>query len=180
MRQLILLFILSINSNLFAQHNNPQIFITSLEFVKDSTITNKAIKKIKRADWTDKIIVLYNDGKKIIFSSDSLWGFRDNEGNVIRSFGGELYNLQQYDSLCIYSIYHTTGKVSYTNYFFSKTLNSKIFPLTKTNIKEELNKCSCILEEMKKERQMLEIDYAAYDKVKKTYKIVAVYRSCNQ
>lgn len=179
MKKLLFLLLFLESLNLYAQHTNPQLYIKSVDISNNTEGKNRKIKKIKRADWSDKIIVYYSNGNKKTFSSDSLWGFRDNDGNIFRSFKGELYNLRQQDSLCIYSMDHNTGKVNYTNYYFSKSLDSNIFSLDKTDIKEQLNNSSCILEKIKKEKELFEVDYSAYDKANKTYKIVEFYKACN-
>jgi len=122
--------------------------------------------------FSGKYVSIIQNGKENKLSKDSIFGYRDCKGIDYRFYGNYDYEYQimENKSVVIYAAilqdpaYTGKGIKMVATYFFSKTLNSNILPLTVVNLKQvfpgDMRFCS-----------MSDKDLVVFDDTHKMYKI---------
>jgi hypothetical protein len=85
-----------------------------------------------------KQITVISNGKKLTFDKDQIFGYRDANGNDYRFHDGKAYQIVDTNGFYIYShdslVQQGKGPKPTPGYYFSKTSNSALLPLTFQNI----------------------------------------------
>jgi hypothetical protein len=136
------------------------------------------IKYVYPAFWSDSLVVRLTNKEKRVLPNDSIWGIKYGE-DYYRYFKKRFYRLNQLASLVVYSIHHSTGKSSHTDYYFSKNENSEIFRLTRKKLRTQFASDSCVLEAIKFGFKWYQ-SYSKFDKQTNSYRIVDLYKKCNR
>jgi len=163
------------------------LLFTSCKFnvalLKNSRDLNKmktelrVVKSIRRSVKYDSLIIKESNGTVKILACDSVWGIKYNDGTVYRNFEDQYFLLRQNSDIVIYSQSHGGYKSSTTSYYFSKELNSKIYPLKQKAIRREFANDTCFLNKLDKEVKWYQ-DFTTYDRKQKTYLIVKLFKEC--
>ena len=153
---LIILLFLSLNTS-FGQMQCSLRLITTSKGVSDSQSDTLLIQDIrlyvKTPFWIksdDSILVTMLSGEKIHLSYKNVWGI-ENCGTFERIGPWKFYVVRQIGSLIIYSFVQRYMHHSETIYYFSKTLDDKIYRLNWKNIKKQFKDNPCYLEKINKE-----------------------------
>lgn len=139
----------------------------------------KVVKSIRRAVKYDSLIVKEKNKTINVLACDSVWGIKYNDGTVYRNFEDQYFLLRQNSDIVIYSQSHGGYKTSHTSYYFSKDLDSKIYPLKQKAIKREFANDTCFLNKLEKEVKWYQ-DFTTYYKKQKTYLIVKLFKECKK
>lgn len=139
----------------------------------------KVIKSIRRAMKYDSLIIKERDGTIKVLACDSVWGIKYMDGTVYRNFEDQYFLLRQNSDIVIYSQSHGGYKSSTTSYYFSKELNSKIYPLKQKTIEREFANDTCFLNKLDREIKWYQ-DFTTYDRRQKTYLIVKLLKECKK
>lgn len=145
---------------------------------ENKTLT--AIKKIKSTD-SDGLVV-YKDTNNLNKSipQEKVWGSMEGSGVVRRLYKGSFYLLEESAEFPIYSINHAEDKkTQHTHFYFSKGLNGDLFSLDWKNINREFSDDKEFLNLVKNGFKWYE-DYSSYNRLSRTYKIVALYKACER
>lgn len=123
-------------------------------------------------------VTVTSNGKKLVFEKSKLFGYHDEEGNDYRFADSKAYQVIDTDGFYIYSydklVQQGKGPKPTRVYYFSKTINGQLVPLTFRNI---LN----AFPENPKFRYMVEVASIynvkpdAYDNEMNAYKIKELY-----
>lgn len=158
---------------------NIEIFFTSKDIFKEG-LSIDSILEINYNLSGDKIIITKESKKNIAFKIDTLWGYKlrkNNSHDIFRKVykGTNWYNLPglqvaQIDSLIIYIL--GAGK---TYAYFSKNLDSQIYSLNTTGIKEAFKDNKQFAEVFVKELNKLP-SYTSINEETKSFRIIEVYR----
>lgn len=103
-----------------------RILYSSRDLIRSDT--SQAISAI-RPHWlagqlATNITVIYKNGVKRKVSRDSIWGFKDSDQSIYRSYQGNLYKMEQADNVLMYS----SATSRYLLVRYSKTLDSPLYP----------------------------------------------------
>lgn len=136
--------------------------------------------KIRIHDFFNKSVIdVIHQGKKYTFAKKDIYGIRDGNGKDYRFFENKEFEILAADTIYLYmtqeiqlsgSIKNQKSKTIIT-YYFSKTGNSEIIPLTSENLKKvfpENHKMHYALDMMFKNENEL----TSYDSFHKNYKII--------
>ncbi len=134
------------------------------------------IKRVRAAYNCDSIVVRLKDRRKLILNPDTVWGFQDTDSSFWRYSDGSFIKVRQLDTPSIYSVHHSAGKTSHTDYFFSKTPFSAVYSLKWKNIKREFADDSCFL--FAQRHLGFFRSYESYDNKNKQYRFVQSYKDC--
>lgn len=160
----------------FAQSNYGSKLIYNSKQVGKSGSDTLKIKNIHAALLSNSLIVKLDNNKKIVFKKDEVWGYQDQKGIYYRYNEGQFYKVQQLDALIIYS-QRTGFKSLDKDYYFSKTLDSKIINLSRKNLKKEFSDNNCFLEKLDKELKWYH-GYLSFDNADVGYIIENIYKQC--
>jgi hypothetical protein len=124
--------------------------------------------------FSGKYVDIIRNDKKYRLSKDSIFGYRDCKGYDYRFYENydHEYQIEEAKSIVIYSVlmadptYTGKGVKLVRTYFFSKTINSAIMPLTVRNLKQIFprNAMFCNLLDTDE-------DVITYDTIHKMYKV---------
>ncbi|HXP49207.1 MAG TPA: hypothetical protein VN922_04590 [Bacteroidia bacterium] len=122
--------------------------------------------------FSGKYVDVIQAGKKHRLSKDSIFGYRNCKGKDYRFYGDNSndYQVEEVKGVIIYSAlvndpaYTGKGIKLVTAYFFSKTFNTNILPLTVANLKQAFPGDIRF-------SNMSDKDISAYDDIHKMYKI---------
>lgn len=134
MKSFFLLLALGISLQCLSQDNKsncPKVFYHSSEIYFDTCQNN--ITRIGHNVFKKKISIKYDNGKKEFIPLDSLWGLQRRNENQTRLIDGNEYEIRFLSPVIIYAQHHFKS----SRYYFSKTLDSPIFPFTTVNIKKQ-------------------------------------------
>lgn len=156
-----------------AQSSKPRILYNSSEINSSTNQDTLFIKNIYLSFWSDSVVVKLRNKKKLSFSVEKVWGYEDKFGNFIRFYNGSEFQLTKVDSI----VFYTQKRGKYTHYFFSKSLDSEIFPLTKKNIRQQFYNNLCFLDMIDKNLKWYQ-DVNTFSKKNGTFLIVEYYLLC--
>ena len=165
----------NIHSGIYMSAKDYQNRKLSLEINCDSTK-----HKIKLHDFFSKpYIDVIHEGKKYHYMKDSIFGYRDCNGNDFRFDAKREYQIMDSDSITIYRIQVAQGGKGairlVSEYYFSSKLDGKIFNLTSGNVKAAYpinHKFHDTLDMQFKDG----FNLSDYDSFHKTYKIVRLLK----
>ena len=163
----------NIHSEIYMSAKDYQDKKLSLEINCDSTK-----HKIKLHDFFSKpYIDVIHEGKKYHYMKDSIFGYRDCDGDDFRFDDKREYQIIESDSITIYRIQLAQGGKGriVSEYYFSSKLDGKIFNLTSGNVKAAYpinHKFHDTLDMQFKDGMNL----SDYDSFHKTYKIVRLLK----
>ncbi|MFZ5552893.1 MAG: hypothetical protein ACOZCO_07240 [Bacteroidota bacterium] len=138
------------------------------------TITYKSIRK---AFWSQSLILKTKNKEKIVLAHDSIWGCVYKDKIFYRYYRGAFYPVKERDNIFIYSTYHSSGKSGHTHFYFSKTPDSEMFTLDKKNIAKQFSDNYCLLQKGKDLKWYQ--SYADYNRKTQSYRITEFYKECN-
>ncbi len=98
-------------------------------------LCDSSIKKVELAAFSERVIIKYKNGEKRFIPKDSVWGIRRKNDYPSRLFNGYSYQLFQLSPVLKYS--RQVGK--HALYYFSKGLDSPIYPYEKKQLKDHLD-----------------------------------------
>ncbi len=168
----------NIHSGIYLSANDYQNKKLSLEINCDSSK-----HKIKLHDFFSKpYIDVIHEGKKYHYMKDSIFGYRDCDGNDFRFDNKREYQIMESDSITIYRIQVAQGGKEairlVSEYYFSTKLNAEILSLTMNNLKTAYpvnHKFHDLLDMQFNDGSAL----YKYDSFHKTYKMVRLLKlSC--
>lgn len=143
-----------------------------------NTYDSLDIKRVRVAYNSGSILVRLKDKRKIIVDPTTVWGILDRDSNLWRYYKGRFIVVRQLDTPTIYSVHHSVGKSSHTDYSFSKTPFSPIYGLQWKYIKREFAANTCFLSALN------QLDfftpYESYDRKNKSYKFILLYKACSR
>lgn len=174
-RTVLCCILLFFSFQLAAQEKVVRLLYSSSDIYSNHT-DSFAISKVYYTFWTDSIVVKLKNHKKVTFSPEQIWGYQSKNGIIKRFWNGEEYIGVHTDTttLCLYS--KKSGK--YTKYYFSKSLDSDILPLTRKNLKNYYSlENSCFVEKIDYDLKWYQ-DILSFDKKIGFYKIVGYYKEC--
>lgn len=141
-----------------------------------------AYKSIRKAFWSDSLIVKTTDKKKQMLAPDAIWGCdyknRYYSNIYYRYYRGRFFYVREMDSLFIYSIHHSSRYSQHTHFYFSKTPDAEIFPLNKKTIRIQFSNNSCLLNKLNNLKWYQSL--SDYDRKKQSYRITEVYKECKK
>jgi hypothetical protein len=174
--QLFLPAILLVCSLTHAQTGSIRILYKSTDIAniyKDTL----AVKSVHSAIWSDSLIVKLQNKLKLTMAPESIWGYQSKDGIVYRYYKGEFFEVRQMDSLYIYSRSRINYRFISTDYYFSKGSDGKIFDLTVKNLRAQFSENSCFVEKIENGFKWYQ-DYSSFDKTKREYRMIELYKSC--
>lgn len=149
MRKIVIIigFILcNLSHELSAQNSYEGIYLSSGDFAhgKLSYVNNQRDKNYKinlHADFSTSTIEIIFGDSTFTVNKKSIFGFRDKSGFCYRFYNNEIFKIiNPAEEILLYSTFTSVGAPknvhSETKYFFSKNLNSSIYSLTKSNVKD--------------------------------------------
>lgn len=178
---IILLLSFSLNNFLFAQKEG--IYLTNNAY--DSC--NISFSKKGNERYKFKLNEFFNSNTiKIIIGDssfhlckDSIWGYRDDENISYRLYNKKAYQIiNPQEPILLYStvtLVNSKGNQTTTNYFFSTSSGSAIFPLTKLNLKRAYPSYSNFHELIDMYFDN-DLELTSYDTFYKIYKISRIYQ----
>jgi hypothetical protein len=176
MKAVILIFIILSFKISFGQHC-PTRLITSSRGVANKLNDTVLLISIRRRFFKDSILIKTLSGKRITISENNVWGYEDCE-DLYRNYDQEFYKVRQIGSLIIYSKSGLGFRgIASTHYYFSKSLDDKIYSLSWENIKDQFKDNTCFLENIEKKTKWYQ-DYSSWNKEKKQYQFVIIYDQC--
>lgn len=127
-----------------------------------------------------------SDRKRVKISRDSLWGYAKANGRAFRLFRGRPYQIEQADTLMIYSqqqqsvtyLTQRSGPATTTEYFFSSGLNGPVLPLRKKALRQAFATNPAFLRLLKQNKWNRPL--LAYNEQTKRFRIVALYQESLQ
>jgi hypothetical protein len=139
------IFLSAFTTGLIAQNCSEGVYLSANDFTKGkiSFANDHADKRYQlRVDESPKvssITIVYGDRLKIL-AKDSIFGFRDKKGKIFRFYKKALFELlNPAEKILLYSGTGKPGpgedKAGGVNYYFSETVASPVYPLTKRNLK---------------------------------------------
>ncbi len=126
---------LFVKSSYSMSNDSAGVYLTYEDF-KTGKITNGFKPNQKNSTlwplgfFKNKDIELKTPDTSKVYKRDSIWGYSDHKGRLIRVFNKRHYNVLSDKGLIIYIIYSKTK----TSYHFSKTLYAPVYRLTKKNL----------------------------------------------
>jgi len=101
-----------------------------------------AATDVRRSDKKGSIVAIQQRGPgklKIMVPLDSVWGYVSKKGSSFRLYQGAEYQIQQVDTITIYSNetmrQYMSAIVADKAYFFSRGLAGKLYPLNEKNLR---------------------------------------------
>jgi hypothetical protein len=160
-----------------------ELFSSSRQLPRYTTVID-SFKNFQYDAVTNKVIITRLSKKKIVFSPDTVWGYKiygnSREASLYRMDTtvlnrGALYapRILQTDSLIIYISGYEGSK--HAIYYFSKTLNSKIYQLNSANLKKVFADNAYFLELVEREMSSW-TGYGLRDKKTGSFIIVELYK----
>jgi hypothetical protein len=123
----------------------------------------------------DKVVVK-SGGKKTKYAMKDVWGFCSRDGRSYRIIDGQVYQLKVADTLSLYSRKTGGGKHRHTRYYFSQGLCNELHPLKEIELYNVYNKSNpAFLSRLRSELKWYQ-DYENYNRRRKTYTIVEIYK----
>lgn len=176
MKEVISIFVILSFKISFGQHC-PTRLITSSTGVINKLNDTLLLSNIRRRNFKDSIQIKTLSGKKITLAENRVWGYEDCD-DLYRNYDQEFYKVRQIGSLIIYSKAGLGFRgIAFTHYFFSKTLDDKIYSLSWENIKNQFKNNKCFLENIKRKIKWYQ-DYSSWNKQKKQFQFVIIYDQC--
>lgn len=178
------------NYKLNAQNINEGIYLSSNDFIsgKISFANNESTKKYKlyinEIFYSSNVKILIGDSI-IKFNKDSIYGYRDKNHTSYRFYNKVAYKIiNPKEKILLYSrIMKSTGAkgimANVTSYFFSESLGSPIYPLTKWNLKVTFS-YELLFHELLDIYFHNDKDLIAYDRLNKIYYLNHVYELSKQ
>lgn len=164
-----------------AQQDSSGVYLTSGDFQKQKlayAINCKTQKhKIKLKEFFSRpfIVVVHNDSSYTL-RKDEIYGYRDCDENSYRFVNEKVYKiLNPFESIVIYRHFVYTPKDPVVDYTFSKGNEGLVEELTKVNLKRAFP-------DKRKFHELLDLSFkdelslSSYDKRKKVYKLMTVYK----
>lgn len=97
------------------------------------------VKIIPHRLFDSRHIIMKTGNARLRYDKDSIFGYRNGKGEDFRFYAGEEYRIVETATLVIYAgtepAYTAKGYRSAPVYFFSRTLDSEIMPLSVINVK---------------------------------------------
>jgi hypothetical protein len=157
-----------------------RLLLTSKDITK-STNDTVFIRSIRHSLWTDSVIVNTINKVKKVYAANKVWGYQDfdliNGCLTFRNFNEEFYKVREIGSLIIYSQTSTNGKMAYSSYYFSKTLDSPIYSLKWRNVKEQFEDNPCFLEKLDNDLKWYQ-SYENIDRETDKFRFIEFYDAC--
>lgn len=162
----------------FCQNKQQGVFLSAIDFTNNK-ITCSPIEEKKYKFHLNEIInsdyLKITIGDSVIkFDKDSLFGYRDNEGNSFRFFNKNNYKIISVnESLVLYTQTTIGGyknKQFITNYYFSLNTNSPVLPLNKWNLKSAFPSNN-VFQELLDMYFNNDDELSTYDNYNNTYKL---------
>ncbi|WP_345238506.1 hypothetical protein [Hymenobacter saemangeumensis] len=141
-----------------------------------------ACSDVRLSDKRGSLVVTQQRGParlKTLVPLDSVWGYVNGNGRSYRLYRGEEFQIQQADTLSIYSFQHLSHgpyQPSTGSYFFSRGLNGMIFPLTQKNLRLAYEASNPAFVEAIKDLGFTQ-SLSDYDVAAGSFRVVKLYRS---
>lgn len=156
-------------------HLPGQIWVYKFPMTRENLDKGMPAQSIDFKDLRGKWIkIKWSKDHKEILPADSVWGYKNAEGALVRIFKGTHYHVDEWDTPVVYIDYRkesvilqsprtAIGKARlisslnpsvYKNYYFSKDINSPINPMTKKCLKREFSDNPAFLENLDKETNL--------------------------
>ncbi len=168
--------------NGYSQANESGIYMNTADFTIHKLAYKIDCKTEKHTInlydyWHKPSITVIHNGKKYVHLKKELFGFQDCDNSVYRFFKDQEYKLEEAGSITIYTVERASlpgqGFKKIKNFYFSRSIDSEIFPLEIKNLKivYSENKKFCELLESTFQNEIISI----YDKKHKKYKANYLY-----
>jgi hypothetical protein len=161
--------------------NIQGIYMTAEDFAKgklsySGDCNNKGIKAHLKNFWDDApYLELWYNGKQTTLQKNSVYGYKDCDGNVYRFCNNQTYKLVEAGCVYIYSheynVTQTKGFKVVTNYYFSSTAGGDINRLNFANLAAAYEKNGKFVAALEKYRDSL----TAFDDTHKTFFVNYLY-----
>lgn len=169
------------NNSAVAQQDSSGVYLNTDDFQAQRLTyainckTQKHKIKLKEFFSQPHIVVVHNDSVYTLMKNE-VYGYRDCDGDSYRFVDQKVYRiLNPFEPIVIYRYFVFNSKDPVVDYFFSKGNGGLVEELTKANIKRAFP-------ENHKFHELLdltfndELDLSSYDKRRKVYKLIHVYK----
>jgi len=174
---------------LFSQNGSIIVYLTP-EAVQNPIKDTLFATNIRHAALKPVIIVTKNDSTKVEFEFNKIWGYKDVDGRIYRNFGINFIYMEEVgNGLILYSdgygrsAYinngHTAKQVSSKgeNFFFSKSIDSKVYNFEKFSLKEQYKDKPCFPEMLAKMKPTMQ-SYSQFASILTARKLMEFYNKC--
>ncbi len=154
------------------EQKQPYVAFSYSEFAHPQY--DKSVKDVFVNGWGNKVVVKKENGKTR-YPVASVWGFMPKDGHPYRISDGDVYRIDQVDTL---TIYHRRigGKYRHSRSYFSNGLNGQILDLSSAGLKKAYKDTNPeFITRLKKDLKWYQ-DYDCYSNKHKTYKIIEIYK----